>query len=173
MTRIALAITVMFCSLFVACDDNFNRDVLPGISLGRFATNGVLLNDARTVFSHLQRVLFKIKYYRHTGTMIRPASHLRMCLFHLTLSPCLQRQTPYWLLLSPIEISHLVYHSQRWQPTLLARTTPHLTCKQTILPSFHPQMDTLYTPFLMTSTSKTTSRCRTWMERCIPRTRGE
>ena len=164
MKRIALAISVMFCRLLVVCDDYFNRSVLPNILLRRFAVNGV---------SQLQLVLFELKYYKHTGTMIRLASHLRMCLFHLTLSPCLQRQTPYWLLLSPIEISHLVYHSQRWQPTLLARTTPHLTCKQTILPSFHPQMDTLYTPFLMTSTSKTTSRCRTWMERCIPRTRGE
>lgn len=53
------------------------------------------------------------------------------------------------------------------------RTTPHLTWKQTILPSLHPQMETLYTPFLMTSTSKTTSHCRSWMERYIPKTRGE
>ncbi|KAH8627589.1 hypothetical protein IG631_17357 [Alternaria alternata] len=123
MTRIALAITVMFCSLFAACDDNFNRDVLPEISLRRFAGNGVLLNDARNVVSQLQLVLFKLKYYRHTGTMIRIASHLRMCHSRLTMSLSLRRQTLYWLLLSPVEISHLTHHSQRWQPTLLARTT--------------------------------------------------
>lgn len=114
MKRIALAISVMFCRLLVVCDDDFNRSVLPNILLRRFAVNGV---------SQLQLVLFELKYYKHTGTMIRLASHLRMCHSRLTLSPSLWRQTLYWLLLSPIEISHLTHHSQRWQPTLLARTT--------------------------------------------------
>jgi hypothetical protein len=122
MTRIALAIPVMFYRLLVVCDDNFNRSVLPNMLLRRFAVNGVLLNDARTVVSQLQLVFFKLKYCRCTGTMIRLASHLGMCLSRLTLSPSLRRQTLYWLLLSPIEISYLTHHSQRWQPTLLGRT---------------------------------------------------